>query len=321
MPKSLQEYAEWLDGRGLIWPEPPPVDPPKATPAIKPLKGIRAVTWDVYGTLLRISDGELLHVHPQRLRMQVALEKTVEEFKMWSSMYRTPEAPWEYMFRQYDKELERRRLAGTGRAGDLPEINSAEVWRKLLGQLEQKEYQYDASFYGDMDELAEKVAWFFHTSLQGTEAAPEALAALKAVHASGRVQSLLADAQPFTLVQLLRALRSQGELPPPGDLLASEAAALSFREGVRKPSPTLFKTCLQRLGRQGIEPGEVLHISSRVRDDLAVARKLGMRTALYAGDALSLRATREELRNQETRPDRLLTTLAQVEALLGQDRP
>jgi FMN phosphatase YigB (HAD superfamily) len=316
MPKTIQEYADWLDGRGLIWPQPPPVDPPKATPAVKPLPGIRAVTWDVYGTLLRISDGELLHVHPQRLRMQIALEKTVEEFKMWSSMYRTPEPPWEYMFRQYEKELERRRLAGTGRVGDVPEVNSAEVWRKLLGQLQDKDYQYDSSFYGDMDEFAEKVAYFFHISLQGVEAAPSALAALTAVTATGRLQTLLADAQPFTLVQMLRALKAQGTLPPAGGL-AIESAGLSFREAVRKPSRTLFRACLDRLAERGIEPREVLHVSSRIRDDIAIARQLGMRTALYAGDTLSLRATREELKNQELRPDRLLTDLVQVTEILG----
>jgi FMN phosphatase YigB (HAD superfamily) len=317
MPKSLQEYADWLDSRDLVWPRPPEIDPPKATPFLKPLPGIRAVTWDLYGTLLRISDGELLHLHPQRLRMQVALEKTVEEFKMWGSMYRTPEPPWEYMFRQYQKELERRKLAGTGRVGDVPEVNSAELWRKLLGQLEQKEYQYDASFYGDMDELAERVAYFFHASLQGVEAAPNALAALSAVAASGRMQTLLADAQPFTLVQMLRALRAQGTLPPAGDLLAVDCAALSFREGVRTPSRSLFKACLERLGRHGIEPGEVLHVGCRLRDDLAIARQLAMRTALYAGDSLSLRATREELKDRELRPDRLLTDLLQIRDVLN----
>ena len=54
---TLQEYIEGLENRNLVWPQPPPIEPVKATPYIKPLSGIRAVTWSVYGTLLRIAEG------------------------------------------------------------------------------------------------------------------------------------------------------------------------------------------------------------------------------------------------------------------------
>jgi len=68
MPKTLWEYAEWLSQRDdLIWPAAPPRRPVKAVPSIKPLPGIRAVTWNVYGTLLRITDGDLLQL-PQQQR-------------------------------------------------------------------------------------------------------------------------------------------------------------------------------------------------------------------------------------------------------------
>ena len=39
------------------------------------------------------------------LRMQVALEKTIQEFNMWHSMGRKPGAPWEYMLQQYTQVL------------------------------------------------------------------------------------------------------------------------------------------------------------------------------------------------------------------------
>ncbi|HMF12953.1 MAG TPA: HAD family hydrolase, partial [Gemmataceae bacterium] len=76
MAKSLQEYADWLDERHLLWPAAPAPVPPKATPYHKPVADIRAVTWSVYGTLLTISDGRLLHLHPDPLCMEVALDKT-----------------------------------------------------------------------------------------------------------------------------------------------------------------------------------------------------------------------------------------------------
>lgn len=317
MAKTLQEYADWLCEREeLRWPKPPALEIPKATAYLKPVKGIRVVAWNLYGTLLRIADGELLFEVPQELRMQIALEKVDAEFNMWNHMYRKPVAPWKYLHEQYQKFLQRQKMAATKVKGDVPEVVSSQIWRQIVAQLEEKEYQYDADFYGDLDQLSEKIAYFFHASLQGLEPAPNALRALQTV-ANGRLaQGLLADAQPFTLVQLLRCLGAQGKLPPLGDLLQSHLIVLSCQAGVRKPSKTLFQTFVQRARDNGVSPNEILYVSSRLDQDLAVAKVLGMQTVLYAGDKLSLRATKEEIGNPKLRPDRLLTDLAQIGELL-----
>ena len=316
MPLSLQEYAERLDQQDVLWPKPPAEKDAKATAYVKPLPGIRAVLWCVYGSLVRIADGKLLHLHSQQLRMQIALEKTIQEFNMWNSMYRTPEAPWEYMLRQYSKVCEDLGMAGIIRKGDVPEINSAVVWRKLVDQLLEKEYTYDEATYGDLDEFCTKIAYYFHASLQGVEAAPQALAAVELVKTAGCVQGLLADAQPFTLVQMLRALKTQGEIPLWGDLFDPACITFSYQVGVRKPSSTLYQTAIEACERQGIEPGEILYVGSRLRGDLAVAKGLGMRTALYAADMLSLQAKQADMKDPEIRPDRLLTNLASIRDIL-----
>lgn len=317
MPKSLQEYAEWLSGRKLLWPAPPRLSPVKATPYLKPLRGIKAVAWNVYGTLLRIADGQLLHLHPQPLRMQVALEKTIEEFAMWNSMTRKPGAPWEYMLHQVQEIVEEQRMAGTRVKGDVPEVNSAAVWRKIVGRLGKKEYPYDAAELGDEDELSEKIAYFFHASLQGTEAAAGALDTLRSIRDAGFSQGVVADAQCFTVVQLLRAFGAQGRLPTLGDLFTPGCLTLSFQEGIRKPSKTLFRTAAERFGREGVSPDQVLYVGSRLADDLVIARQAGFRTALYAGDGVSLNASSAELRDPNLKPDRLVTELGQVRELLG----
>lgn len=312
MAYTLFEYADWLDERDLRWPKAPAPDPPKATPYLKKLPGIRAVTWSLYGTLLRISDGQLLFEHPQRLRMQVALEKTIEEFRMWYSMVRKPGAPWEIMLHQYKDLLDQHRMAGTGHKGDVPEIDSSAIWKKLLERLFQKEYEYDTAFYGDLDEYSIKVAYFFHASLQGVAASDGAIEALTAASGSTIRQGLLADAQPFSIMQLMRGLRRQGTPPSPGDLFDFDCSALSFQEGLRKPSPSLYRACAERLEEEGIAPQEVLHVGSRVRDDLEPAKRAGMRTALYAGDKSSLQAPKEDLKDPQRKPDRLLTDLRQI---------
>jgi FMN phosphatase YigB (HAD superfamily) len=92
---------------------------------------------------------------------------------------------------------------------------------------------------------------------------------------------------------------------------------LSFQEGIRKPSRAFYERAVQKFAEHGIAPDAVLYVGCRLRDDLAVAKSIGMRTALYAADKISMRATKEDMKNPELRPDRLLTDLAQVREILN----
>ena len=63
MPLTLDQYASYLDARGVPWPAAPDPDPPRAKPHLAELPGVRAVLWNVYGTLLAIPGGELQFEH------------------------------------------------------------------------------------------------------------------------------------------------------------------------------------------------------------------------------------------------------------------
>ncbi len=318
MGKSLAEYLSWVEARpGLIWPKPPSPVPLDADPFIRPLPEIRAVSWCVYGTLLQIHDGRLHHLHPQVLRMQVALQKTIEEFHMWNSMSRKPGQPWEYMLQQYTKLIEEGRLAGTKRKGDTPEIDSSKVWFKLIDRLLRNEYEYDQSIYGDEEELALKVAYFFHAMLQGIEATEGAASILQRVAQGGLKQGLIDDGQAFTFAQLQQALQKVDPTMALGGVVNADLVAMSFQFGIRKPSPSLYAVAAEQYRNAGIEPGQVLYVSHRLHDDLAVAKKFGFRTALYAGDEKVCEVDVDDLRNPEIKPDRLLTEIGQVAQIVG----
>src|SRR5829696_4058162 len=209
MPLTLEQYATYLDTRGLQWPAAPQADPPRVRPSVRPLEGVRAVLWTVYGTLLSIPEGELKFEVANDLVMNVALDKTIHEFKMWGSMSRKPGQPSEYMREIYRKALDEQRLAPA--PDKYPEILSEKVWEGIVKKLFQKEYQFDAGFYGSLPDYAKKVAYFFHASLQGTACYESAAAAMKGIAEAGIAQGLLADGQLFTPAQLARALARQDE--------------------------------------------------------------------------------------------------------------
>jgi hypothetical protein len=316
MPLTLEQYATYLDTRALPWPAPPEVERPRARPFLMHLPDVRAVLWNIYGTLLAIPGGELYFEHPNRFIMEVALEKTSQEFKMWGSMTRKPGQPSEYLRQMYGDILARQRtLPGGGEKH--PEVAVDRLWEALIKRLLQKDYKFDAGSYGSLNEFSRKVAYFFHASLQGTACYPGAVTALRHVAAGGLAQGLLADAQCFTVLQLQRRLIQQDPTISLDELVDPKLRVLSYETRARKPSERLFRTALEALAERGIEPGQVLHIGSRVAPDVIPARRLGMRTGLFAGDKASLQATPQQLKEAASRPDILLTELDQITEVVG----
>lgn len=316
MPLTLEQYADFLDTRDLVWPLPPAAKPANAKPHLSPRHGVRAVTWTLYGTLLNIFKGQLLFEHPDKFVMDIALDKTVQEFKMWGSMSRKPGQPAEYLAVMYRRVLEDLRMAPS-KGEKHPEISSERIWDAILKKLTQKDYKYDVNFYGPLSDYCRKIAYFFHASLQGTACNEGASQALEHVHSAGLKQGVIADGQHFSFVQLQRGLRAQLSATPLDQLIDAPLRALSYEIGARKPSERLFKQCLAKLSAQGIAPDQVMHVGSNMMRDLVPAKKLGMRTALYAGDLESLEATQEQLKDPATRPDTLLTDLSQLTQVVG----
>jgi FMN phosphatase YigB (HAD superfamily) len=317
MPLSLEQYAAYLDSRhDLPWPAPPTIDSPKAKPHLKSLSGVRAVLWNVYGTLLAIPFGELLFEHPQPFVMQMSLEKTIAEFKMWPSMSRKPGAPSEYMGYIYKTLLEEQRMLPSP-GEKYPEVIAERVWEGVIKKLFQKEYTFDAGFYGSLNEYSKKVAYFFHASLQGTACYPGADRALRAVLDAGLTQGLCTDGQCFTILQLQRGLDALGGGVRLDDVMPDDLSVLSCDVHGRKPSERLFRQALDVLEAKGIAADEVLHVGSRLDKAILPAKKLGLKTALFAGDRASLAATTEQMKDHVAKPDVLLTDLGQIADVIG----
>jgi FMN phosphatase YigB (HAD superfamily) len=316
MPLTLPQYAEYLDTRQLSWPAPPEVEKAKAKTYLEKLPGIRAVVWSVYGTLLRISGSQLLFEHPDQFIMDVALDKTLQEFKMWASMSRKPGQPAEYLWQLYNKAFDEQRNAPS--PGEKhPEIIAELIWENIIKKLLQKDYTFDVSFYGSLNEFSRKVAYFFHASLQGTACYDRAAEGLARVAETGVKQGLLDNGQVFTPVQLERALRQQDPSLEFDKLIDPDLRLFSYQVRARKPSERMFRQLLHALEAKDIGPGEVLYVGNNIDLDIIPARRLGMHTALFAGDRGSLRGNPEQLKEIASRPDLLVTKLSKIGKVLA----
>ena len=316
MGKTLEQYLEWLDGRNLRWPQVMDIQPLKATPSLKPLGGIRAVSWNPYGTLVRITDGQLMFDHPQEMRMQIAFEKTLEEFNFWYSMSRKPGAPWKYLSVQYRRLLDEQRLASARKKGDYPEINAGKLWEKYIERLMKNKYSWDESLYGDRESYAEKIAYFFHASLQGVTASPNASRIVSSITQSGLKQALMGNGQSFTKLQIQRALSQQESSFDLRDYFSLSLQTLSHQVQLRTPSVSFYQNAISRFAQSGISPKSVLHVGTRLEDDLISAKQAGFRTVLYVCDKPAVQLEVSQLADPAIRPDRLITDLWQLRDIL-----
>src|SRR5207244_2803820 len=186
-----------------------------------------------------------------------------------------PGQPADYLKQIYSNLLtEQSTSSGSER---YPEICADRLWEAFVKKLMQKDYQFDAGFYGSLNEFSRKIAYFFHASLQGTACYPGAARALRHVKEAGLAQGLVADAQCFSLVQLQRGLSREDATAKVDELIDTDLRALSHEVRARKPSERLFRHLLPALAQRHIAPDQVLHVGSRAALDIAPARRLGMK--------------------------------------------
>ncbi len=90
----------------------------------------------------------------------------------------------------------------------------------------------------------------------------------------------------------------------------------SFQVQCGKPDPRIFKNPLIHLNRMGIENHEILYVGNDMLNDVVTASVLGLKTALFAGDRRSLRMREEDTRVMDISPNYIITELNQLKIIL-----
>ena len=180
-----------------------------------------------------------------------------------------------------------------------PEVDVRHIWRSVL----------EPRAEGLSDEAILRFAVEVECRTNPVWPMPGAAAALRRLREQGLVLGIVSNAQCFTplLFDALLGLRvEQAGFKP-------DACVWSWQLGEAKPSPHLLHRALAALQEaDGVEPRDVLFVGNDMLKDIHPAIRAGCRTALFAGDARSLRWRREDPRCTALRPDLVLTHLDQL---------
>ena len=288
------------------------------SPVLRRLGGIRAVLFDLYGTLFISASGEV-GVARQRATTARAEDEPGE------AMADTPSCPLVdaligmglktaaneaeaagSFFRAIEASHAESHNAGI----DFPEVDLVEIWRTVLAELaRQGLVEAVAARTVDLKRLAVE----YEARANPCWPMPQAGECLERLRRGGLLLGIVSNAQFYT-PELFEAF-----LGGPAEQwgVDSELQYYSYRHGRAKPGLTLFQAAADDLAARGIAPADVLFVGNDMLNDILPARKLGFHTALFAGDARSLRRRNGDGRLMEVAPDLVLTELGQLPACLG----
>ncbi|MEN0111228.1 MAG: HAD family hydrolase, partial [Planctomycetota bacterium] len=271
--------------------------PTGETPVTPRIDGVRAVMFDVYGTLIVSGSGDisLASKGSRGAAMEAAVRSTLGD------------AIFDELGVDGDAIVERLvhaiRAAHAASPHEHPEVEIRDVWRTLLAglglQLEPRGVERLAVEY----ECRVNPVW----TMPGLEET------LDAFSEAGLPIGIVSNAQFFTPLAIAPLTgRSLDELGVDADL-----SVWSYEQGHAKPGRSLYRLAAEHLAAAGIAPGETLYVGNDLRNDVWPAAEEGFRTALFAGDARSLRWRRDDPRLAEVRPDAVVTDLRQLPAIVG----
>jgi putative hydrolase of the HAD superfamily len=274
-------------------------EPTDARPELGPLEGIRAVLFDIYGTLLISASGDIGLARDGANRITLG-----DLFQRAELAAPAPDLAATDADALIRKEIRAEHANAHAQGIDYPEVDILLLWQRVLGRLaihpEAQQVRRLAVEY----EARSNSVW----PMPGLEELLDDLRRRKLA------LGVVSNAQFYTPL-VLEAFLGQ---PPAALGLEPDCSAWSYRLGIGKPSRAIYRPALDGLRQKhGIEPAEVLYIGNDRRNDIWPASALGMRTALFAGDARSLRLREDDPNLAGVKPDRVVTALAQVPQLVA----
>ena len=248
----------------------------------RPLKGM---LFDVYGTLLISGSGDIS-----------TAEKTARNLSKLDELLQRYQIPGpgqdllDRLFACIKKQHDLSRKAGIA----FPEVDIVRIWELVIGPLPDKRIR---AFALEYEMIVNPVFPMPHLE--------DLLAACRR---NELIMGIISNAQFYTPLVLEWFLNNKlTDLGFKNDLMI-----LSYLYGQAKPSLHLFDLAQKQLILRGIEPDSVLYLGNDMLNDIYPAHQTGFQTALFAGDARSLRWRKDDPRCYGLKPDLVVTDLMQI---------
>lgn len=265
--------------------------PTDTEPRLMKLPGIRAVLFDVYGTLFISASGDIgANAGAHRAK---AVAEVAEVLGL--SLSTSPEQAVDMLHAEIARDHAAHRSEGI----EYPEVDIVAIWQKVAPQI----------FSRMVDQLdCQRLALEYEVRVNPVWPMPRLEETLESLEKSDVLQGIVSNAQFFTPLLFPAFLgKSAEELG-----FERELSYFSYEYSQAKPGTFLYERVGQTLADREISPAEVLYVGNDMLNDMMAASQVGFRTALFAGDRRSLRWRDGDERVGDLTPDVVVTQLEQL---------
>ena len=272
-------------------------EPARVIPNLNSFQNIRAIIFDVYGTLFISGAGDIgltnFGDHEKAIR-KVLLDAGI---KINTGGNRISDEFYGLINREHTKQH--------ANNIDHPEVDIREVWQSLVQSFPLKMRKGIAI----TDLLIERLALMFEILVNPVWPMPDLMKVLTELCRRKIKLGIVSNAQFYTHL-LFPAFFGQSFEEVGFD---PEYCIWSYQLREAKPSIHLFQKCAMKMEEKDhIQPGEVLYVGNDMLNDIWPATLEGFNSALFAGDRRSLHWREDDRRCQDLKPDIVINSLSQI---------
>ncbi len=265
-------------------------------PKLARLDNVRAVVFDVYGTMLISGSGDIgtSQCMDTEDAMLTSFQETGLQIKEGSiglaaRFYNHLKSAWN---ERKAEDIE------------FPEVEIRGVWKQFLNSLLSENL-----LYGNFSPaIIENLAICYECRVNPVWPMPGIHETLLHLRNLGMVLAIVSNAQFYTPL-VLKTFKEEESL---GHFFDPSFCVWSYKEREAKPSVRLFAKLGKKLREKQITPKEILYVGNDLFNDILPAKEAGFRTVLFAGDKRSLRMRDNNPKCRGVIPDLVISDLNQL---------
>lgn len=271
---------------------------------LQTLNDVRAVLFDVYGTLFISGSGDIGTA--AATDTAEALTQSLEASGYRGNLEQAGEVGKDALKTEILEWHSASRIAGVA----YPEVDIVKIWKKVIARLRKQAILEPPEI--DI-EPTRQLALEYECRVNPVWPMPGSLEVLQDLKELGLTLGIVSNAQFYT--PLLFSAFFEMTIEDIG--FDPDCCIWSYKELKGKPSDDLFPKVEKYLKRNhGIKLTETVYVGNDMLNDIYAAGSAGCRTVLFAGDKRSLRMRGNDERCSNLKPDAVITSLDQLTELL-----
>ncbi len=284
--------------------QPIEIIPTKAVPSFKRDKDIKAVIFDIYGTLIISASGDIMQSSYDASMFKDALEKS--GFAINVDVEKLID-----IHPIFEKEVIDGKENSRKEGVPFPELNIVEVWKRTLDKAEKQGIIKKA---GDVDYRL--FTFIFELNSNQVWPMPGLKEALAGIKSKGYPMGIVSNAQFYTPVIMNYFLYDEIKGDEFLDGFEKDLSIFSYKMLKGKPDTSVYEVLIDPLKKRGLKPENVLYVGNDMLKDIYAASQVGFKTCFYAGDMRAYRLREDHPEASKANPDYTITELNQLNQIL-----